>query len=340
MLRNPLRNVRPTLSFALLCISIYAATGSPRPAAAQDVASQREPQVTRDVPYTTDSTGSYRADLYQPAAKGLSPALILIHGGSWRSGHKTELRKLALALAAHGYVCFSIDYDTHPRSFPYSWQESRAAVAFVRSHAAAYGVDPTRIGVLGTSAGGQLAALVAVAPQGPAQLSKATADSTPGDDAAPAANTTAIANSSAAAAAPTTIPIAAAVIYNGGYDLHPEHYLLRRYLGGRCETIPAVCNDASPDDHMHPGIPPIFVGHGTSDHLIPYSQATGFIDRLRAAGDPVTPFAATGAGHSYWRSHKWYGPNLDATEQFLSQVLPPPVTGAAVATDAIAAHHK
>ena len=135
------------------------------------------------------------------------------------------------------------------------------------------------------------------------------------------------------------IPVAAAVIYNGGYDLHPKAYLLRRYLGGRCDAIPAVCNDASPDDHIHAGAPPIFVGHGTADHLIPYSQATGFIERLRAAGDPVTPFAATGAGHSYWRSRKWYEPNLAATEQFLSQVLPPPATTASIMTDA-GAHHR
>ena len=296
--------------------------------------------VTRDILYTADSTGSYRADLYPSASPGISPALILIHGGSWRSGHKTELHKLAIDLAAHGYVCFSIDYDTHPRSFPYSWQESRAAVAFVRSHAAEYRVDPTRIGVLGTSAGGQLAALVAVAPSGPGQLSKATADASPGEDAAPTASTAPDATAAAATAASASIPVAAAVIYNGGYDLHPPHYLLRRYLGGRCDAIPAVCNDASPDDHMHPGIPPIFVGHGTADHLIPYSQATGFIERLRAAGGPVTPFAATGAGHSYWRNRRWYESNLAATERFLREALPPPATAAPLATDASAARRR
>ena len=305
-------NLRRALFTSLAC-SLAVLQGAYFASAQGAASTTVPPRITKDIPYTSDSTGSYRADLYQPSSPGSSPALILIHGGSWRSGHKTELRKLALDLAAHGYVCFSIDYDTHPRSFPYSWQESRAAVAFVRSHAAEYHVDPARIGVLGTSAGGQLAALVAVAPGGPASLSKTTADASPGGDASSAASTTPSAKASAAIAGSATIPVAAAVIYNGGYDLHPKAYLLRRYLGGRCDAIPAVCKDASPDDHIHAGAPPIFVGHGTADHLIPYSQATGFIERLRAAGDPVTPFAATGAGHSYWRSRKWYEPNLAAT---------------------------
>ena len=108
------------------------------------------PLLTPNLAYTSDSTGSYLADLYQPASPGIHPALVLIHGGSWRSGNRHELRHLATDLAAHGYVCLSIDYDLHPHSFPFSWQESREAVVFLRTHAGAYGIDPDRIGVLGT----------------------------------------------------------------------------------------------------------------------------------------------------------------------------------------------
>ncbi len=265
------------------------------------------PVVTRDIPYTNDATGSYLADLYQPTAPGTHPALVMIHGGSWRSGHKSELRKLSTDLAAHGYACFSIDYDTHKHSFPISWQESRAAVVFLRSHAVEYNIDPTRIAALGTSAGGQLAALLAVAPEGPAPTSL------PGIQ--PAAPTT---------PAPEKLSVAAAVLFNGGYDAHTRSWVLRRYLGGSCEQVPDVCNDASPGFHIHPDAPPIFVGHGTHDRLIPYSQATTFISLLQAAHDPVTPFPAAGAGHSYWRNRHWYGKNLIAAETFLSQSLPTP----------------
>lgn len=286
----------PTPIRTALCMAALAA-GS---AFAQSPA-PRAITVTSDIPYTADTSGTYRADLYRPAGTGPFPAVIMIHGGSWRSGHKSELRKLSTDLAAKGYLCFSIDYDTHPRSFPYSWQESRAAVAFVRAHAAEYNVDPGRIGTLGTSAGGQLAALLAVAPGGPAT-------SVPETPLNPTGN----------------VPVQAAVLFNGGYNAHPNAWVLRRYLGGRCTAIPAICDDASPDNHVAPGDPPIFVGHGTHDHLIPYSQATDFIALLQKAGDPVTPYAATNAGHSYWRSRRWYRPNLGAAEAFLSAALPPP----------------
>ncbi len=261
----------------------------------------QSPALTRNIPYTTDATGTYRGDLYLPPGPGPFPAVVLIHGGSWRSGNKHDFRKLATDLAARGFASFSIDYDLHPHSFPYSWQESRNAVQFLRTHASAYHVDPDHIAVLGASAGGQLAALVALAPGGP------SVDPT-----------------GASAPDPPPIPVAAGVLFNGGYDLHPRVYVLRRYLGGNCDAIPAVCNDASPDDHTHPGAPPIFVGHGTHDRLIPYEQATRFIALLQAAGDPVTPFVATGAGHSYWHKRHWYSANLAATEAFLNANLRSP----------------
>lgn len=304
--------VRPVLRpwFCFPFVILLTLCGAPR------LSAQKRPldPGLRNILYTSDSTGEYRADLFQPPGEGIHPAVVAIHGGSWRSGHKTEMYRICNDLAAHGYSCFTIDYDTHKHSFPISWQESRTAVAFLRTHAAEYLINPNKIAVLGTSAGGQLAALVALAPQGPAialPAVSATKDTVSGPSATdPPAST----------AAPS-IPVQAAVLFNGGYDLHPRAYLLRRYLGGACDQIPAICNDASPDFHIHPGAPPIFVGHGTHDHLIPYSQATTFVSLLQSAGDPVTPFAATNAGHSYWRKRGWYERNLDATLHFLSESL-------------------
>lgn len=307
----------PNLLRSAICAAAFIAAPAltAHGALAQTPSSVATPTETLDIPYTSDVTGSYSADLYTPAGTGPFPAIVMIHGGSWRSGRKSELRRLSQDLAAKGYVCFSIDYDTHPRSFPYSWQESRDAVSFLRAHAQQYHVDPQRIAALGTSAGGQLAALLAVAPRGPAPTS---AIAVPVPNPIP----------SAVPDAPPLpdIPIQAAVLFNGGYDAHPSAWVLRRYLGGRCSKIPLICNDASPDSHVAPGDPPIFVGHGTHDGVIPYSQATGFIALLRQANDPVTPFIATGAGHSYWRSRKWYTPNLDAAELFLKNSLSTPST--------------
>ena len=308
---------KPQYRSTTLALLLSATVACAQATAIAQKAASATPIITRNILYTQDVTGTYEADLYQPPTPGTHRAVVAIHGGSWRSGRKTELRRLCTDLAAHGFTCFSIDYDTHAHSFPISWQESRAAVAFLRDHASEYNIDPQHIAVLGTSAGGQIAALVALAPEGPTPILQRTAQPTshslPSGPGAPQAPV--------APAPPAPVPVAAAVLFNGGYDLHPPHYLLRRYLGGNCTQIPSVCNDASPDNHIHPDAPPIFVGHGTHDHLIPYSQATTFVSLLQAAHDPVTPFVATNAGHSYWRDRHWYTQNLAATEAFLSRSM-------------------
>ena len=123
-------------------------------------------QVTRDIVYTTAPT-EQRADLYEPSGAGPFPVILYIHGGAWRSGNKSEYKRLGTDLATKGYAGFSINYDLHSDSFPISWQQARDAVRFLRAHATEYHLDPNRIGIAGASAGGELAALVALAPEGP-----------------------------------------------------------------------------------------------------------------------------------------------------------------------------
>ena len=266
------------------------------------VAAQSNPQPpTRNIPYVTDATGTYKADLYQPAGPGPFPALVFIHGGSWLGGNKDTFKRLAADLAQRGYVGFSINYDLHSRSFPISWEESRAAVRFLRAHAAQYHVDPTRIAIVGTSAGGELAALVGIAPQGPAIP-------TPG-----------ISPDS------TSASVSAAVILNGVFDLSPSVYVIHRYLGGHCDKV-KLCDDASPLQHVHPDAPPFFVGHGDADGLVPFSQAQVFTAALQAAHDPVTLYVAPHGGHMYWTKKSFYQQNLAAMESFLSTALQSPPT--------------
>jgi acetyl esterase/lipase len=250
-------------------------------------------KITQDIPYTPGQT----ADLYPPAGPGPFPAIVYIHGGSWRSGSKSDFRKLATDLAAKGYAGFSIDYDLNPHSFPTSWQQAQAAVRFVRAHAAEYHIDPAQIVIAGTSAGGELAALIALAPNGPASTTAAT---------------------------PT--PVVAAIILNGVFDLSSDAHVITRYLGAKCEGTPTPCKDASPIQHIHPNAPPFFVGHGTADHTVPYAEAQAFIAALRKANIPVTTYVAEDGPHSYWAKSAYYEANLTAVEAFLTATLMNPHT--------------
>jgi acetyl esterase/lipase len=256
-------------------------------------------KVTKDLTYTTNAEDPQRGDLYQPTGNGPFPAIVYIHGGSWRSGDKSIYQKLATDLAASGYAGFSIDYDLHPHSFPISFEEAQAAVRFLRKHAAEYRIDPNQIVVAGDSAGGQLAALVALAPQGPGTPKNPTPDE-------------------------TSAAVSAGIILNGVFRLTTDYYVIARYLGIKCQAQPAICKDASPFDHIHPGAPPFFVGHGTSDHTVPYSEAELFVHALQDQHIPVVTYVATGGPHEYWKKSEFYAPNLALLKTFLSTTLHTP----------------
>ena len=90
-----------------------------------------------------------------------TPAIIIIHGGGWRSGNKGQHHTLAFNLAAKGYACFTPEYRLSTEAlYPAAVQDVKAAVKWIKTNATKFHVDTNRIVVLGFSAGGQLAALV------------------------------------------------------------------------------------------------------------------------------------------------------------------------------------
>ena len=113
--------------------------------------------------YRPDGRRELHVDLYRPASDSILPAVLMIHGGGWNSGDRTLQRPLARALAAQGFVTIPVEYRLTPEApYPAGLHDVKRAVQWVRSHAARYGIDPSRIAVSGCSAGGQLAALVGV----------------------------------------------------------------------------------------------------------------------------------------------------------------------------------
>jgi acetyl esterase/lipase len=131
-----------------------------------------------NLPYASADASGYRAelDVYKPAAAGVHPAVLLVHGGSWETGCKGEDGKIALGISRLGYVVFVPDYHldctranpppdvTDPRLCGYNFTSPRnspvadilQAISFVRGHAVSYGADPSRVAALGLSSGGNL----------------------------------------------------------------------------------------------------------------------------------------------------------------------------------------
>ena len=215
-------------------------------------------EITRDVAYGHTGQRSLLLDLYSPKdANGSSPAIIFIHGGSWRGGKKEDYRPYALHYAAMGYVVASIQYRLSGEApFPAAVHDVKAAVRYMRAEASRHGVDPKRIGVAGGSAGGHLSMMVAYS---------ADVKELDGDSGHPAVSSQVrcIVNlygptdmTSAYAQAVSRTNKAVSAFFEGTYDEHPDAYAA-----------------GSPIRYLTQDDPPTLILHGTIDALVPIDQA-------------------------------------------------------------------
>ncbi len=120
----------------------------------------------RDLIYTTLKDTPYgdrdlHLDVFYPETKGKYPTLILVHGGGWRAGDKSLQIPLAQMIANMGFVTVTVEYQLSLEAkYPAAVHNIKSAIRWIRANADKYGIDPDRIAITGSSAGGQLAALV------------------------------------------------------------------------------------------------------------------------------------------------------------------------------------
>ncbi|GAB2819631.1 alpha/beta hydrolase fold domain-containing protein [Ferruginibacter profundus] len=154
---------RPDTSFSVYSAYINAKKQYPGISIA---GKEKLPSVTNKANITYSKVGkrSLKTDVFYPKqnAAALRTAIIIIHGGGWRSGSRTQHQPLAQQLAALGYVCFTPEYRLSTEAlFPAAIYDLKAAIRWVRDHADKYQIDTAKIVVAGFSAGGELAAFLA-----------------------------------------------------------------------------------------------------------------------------------------------------------------------------------
>jgi acetyl esterase/lipase len=247
----------------------------------------KHPDVKRvhDIPYTDDADDKrLRLDIYHPREPGeRRPVIIQIHGGGWVIGKKEEQGlPLMTHLAARGWVCVAPNYPLSPKAtWPDHLVALKRAVAWTREHIADYGGDPSFIAVTGGSAGGHLAALVALTPDDPSYQ--------PGFEDADTS-------------------VQACVPFYGAYDLanvlqtkagdQRLDYFLARMVFKTQDR--AVFESATPLLHVRPDAPPFFVIHGAHDSLAPVEEARELVRRLREVSkEPVVYAELPGAQHAF-----------------------------------------
>jgi len=119
----------------------------------------------RSITYCTIGKRKLLLDAFCPSAKAKNKraAIMIIHGGGWRSGNRMQHYPLAQRLAQLGYVCFTPEYRLSTEAlFPAAVFDLKSALRWIRANAKQYDVDTNKIAVLGFSAGGELAAFLGV----------------------------------------------------------------------------------------------------------------------------------------------------------------------------------
>ncbi|HEU0118979.1 MAG TPA: alpha/beta hydrolase [Bryobacteraceae bacterium] len=114
-----------------------------------------------EMPYRTVDGMELKLDLAVPDdGPGPHPVIVCLHGGGWSMGSKGSFRKYLPQFAAKGYAAAAIQYALAPaRPFPAPIADTYAAVAYLRANAKRWNLDPTRVSLLGTSAGAHLVLL-------------------------------------------------------------------------------------------------------------------------------------------------------------------------------------
>ena len=120
-----------------------------------------EPALHIELPYQTIAGVQLTLDLAIPdPAPRAHPVIVCLHGGGWSMGSKSSFKKYLPQFAARGYAAAAIQYRLAPEhQFPAPIEDVHAAIRYLRANAQRWNLDPTRITLLGASAGAHLALL-------------------------------------------------------------------------------------------------------------------------------------------------------------------------------------
>lgn len=238
-----------------------------------------------DLDYAGTGNPRQALDLFLPekrASEKPLPVVVYIHGGAWLGGDKGGgAGRLGYLVATGKFAGVSVGYRLSQEAiWPAQIHDCKAAIRWIKAHAAEHNLDPDRIAVCGDSAGGHLVAMLGVS-NGLTDL-EGTIGSNKNQNS----------------------KVKCVVDFYGPTDLltiggdhnnaeSPESKL----IGGAVQDHPDKARNASPLEHVTTGDAPFLIVHGDKDPIVPYSQSVALEKKLKAAGVPVVFITVAGGGH-------------------------------------------
>ncbi|MBL4883030.1 MAG: alpha/beta hydrolase fold domain-containing protein [Planctomycetaceae bacterium] len=265
-------------------------------------------EVSRDVFYVKDGHARQTLDVYVPAQTDAKlPVVVWIHGGAWRAGDKRNCP--ALYLLKHGYVVASINYRLSQHAvFPAQIQDCKAAIRFLKSNADRFQIDPKKVGVWGSSAGGHLVALLGTS-GGVVELELPGAEKSEFDSTVQAVCDYFGPTDFTQMNEQTTIK---GPIDHDAVD-SPESQL----IGGAVQKNKEKAEAASPLSYVSKNDPPFLIVHGDRDPLVPLPQSEILQKKLKATGVNSELIIIPGGGHGPFKSPE----RLEQVQRFFDKHL-------------------
>lgn len=232
--------------------------------------------VNQNIIYKETDQRQLKLDIYRDKSlSGLAPLIIFIHGGSWTSGDKKDYLAYCLPYAQKGYVTASLSYRFSQEAiFPAALEDIICGIRWIKEHGLAYGIDSSRVALVGGSAGGHLAMMAGY-----------SADETH--------------FKSGCNDGEISSAVQAIVNIYGPSDLTTDFAISQgatpKFMGATYEENPDIYIEASPVTYITPDDPPTLTLHGTIDKIVPITQSD-FLDKT---------LLNNGVSHEYHRLKGW-----------------------------------
>lgn len=253
----------------------------------------------KEIVYKKIKDRELHLDAYYAKNKKTNPGIIIIHGGGWRSGNKSQMETFAIEMASKNYSCFNIEFRLSLEApYPAAIFDVKNAIQYIKKNARKFNLDTTKIAVLGCSSGGQMAALIGT---------------TNGKKAFEEQDKTVKFSSKVNA----IVDIDGTLAFK-----HPESVegkVAGLWLGGSYEEIPTIWEQAAPLNNTDKDTPPILYinssiprFHAGRDDMIAILNKYGIYNEIKTI--PNSP-------HSFWFLNPWFDETINYTTEFLDKIF-------------------
>lgn len=249
-------------------------------------------EVKRDISYAGTDNPRQKLDLYLPKKRATDkplPVVVFIHGGGWRAGDKSSgAGNVSRFVASGDYAGVSVGYRlTNEAQWPAQIHDCKAAIRWIRGNAKELNLDPDKIAVWGSSAGGHLVSMLGTSGD------VKELEGTLGSFTSNSSRVTCVVNYYGPEDFVTMVTKPSTI------DRTTKDYPEALLIGGRVQDVPEKAKAASPITYVSADDPPFLTAHGTKDPLVPYDQALELDTAMKKAGVSHLLTEMTNGGHGF-----------------------------------------